>query len=223
MHKLFKNMIVTFCVAFIFTSPVYSEPNNLGLLKNEVKQYHDSGLYQKELTQVIQKAQRFVVAQAKANSHRKVPQKLAIVLDIDETSLSNYNFMIQCNFGCTRKQFHEQTLKADAQTIKPMLALYKEAQLHGIHVFFISGRRQSERQATQENLNKAGFSHWAGLYLRPVHYNQKSVIPFKSHSRKLINQQGYTIIATIGDQYSDLKGGYAEQGFKLPNPYYYLP
>jgi hypothetical protein len=27
----------------------------------------------------------------------------------------------------------------------------------------------------------------------------------------------------LGDQNSDLTGGYAERGFKLPNPYYYLP
>jgi len=35
--------------------------------------------------------------------------------------------------------------------------------------------------------------------------------------------QGYDILLTIGDQYSDLKGGYADKGFKLPNPMYYLP
>ena len=36
-------------------------------------------------------------------------------------------------------------------------------------------------------------------------------------------EQGYTILLTIGDQESDLAGGFAERGFKLPNPVYFLP
>jgi hypothetical protein len=28
------------------------------------------------------------------------------------------------------------------------------------------------------------------------------------------------IIANLGDQFSDLAGGYAERTFKLPNPFY---
>ena len=36
-------------------------------------------------------------------------------------------------------------------------------------------------------------------------------------------QQGYTILLSLGDQESDLTGGYAERTFKLPNPVYYLP
>jgi len=27
----------------------------------------------------------------------------------------------------------------------------------------------------------------------------------------------------VGDQFSDLKGGFADKGFKLPDPYYYIP
>ena len=38
-----------------------------------------------------------------------------------------------------------------------------------------------------------------------------------------IAEQGYTVILSMGDQLSDLEGGYAERTFKLPNPVYYLP
>ena len=38
-----------------------------------------------------------------------------------------------------------------------------------------------------------------------------------------IAERGYTIIFSMGDQDSDLAGGYAERTFKLPNPVYYLP
>lgn len=51
----------------------------------------------------------------------------------------------------------------------------------------------------------------------------KSVIPYKSSTRKMIQEKGYTIVVNIGDQFSDLAGGYAERVFKLPNPYYFIP
>ena len=40
---------------------------------------------------------------------------------------------------------------------------------------------------------------------------------------KEVAEQGYTIILSMGDQNSDLLGGYAEKTFKLPNPVYFLP
>jgi hypothetical protein len=30
-------------------------------------------------------------------------------------------------------------------------------------------------------------------------------------------------VADFGDQYSDLKGGFADETYKIPNPMYYLP
>ena len=33
----------------------------------------------------------------------------------------------------------------------------------------------------------------------------------------------YDVVANLGDQYSDLIGGYADRAVKLPNPTYYLP
>jgi hypothetical protein len=35
--------------------------------------------------------------------------------------------------------------------------------------------------------------------------------------------QGYRIVASVGDQYSDLAGGHEAAAFKLPNPFYFLP
>ena len=46
---------------------------------------------------------------------------------------------------------------------------------------------------------------------------------FKAPERRKLAEQGYTIILNMGDQESDLRGGYAEKTFKLPNPVYFLP
>lgn len=224
-HILNKSSLINLVLAFltVFSTFSFSEPPNLSLIKNEVKNYHDSGLYEKELIQVINKAQKYIAHEVLLNQQEKHPQKLAIVLDVDETSLSNYNYMVRRDFTGTHAQFHQDHMAASTPKIGPMLSLYKNALKHGIDVFFVTGRSESERQATEKNLNKAGYNNWSGLYLRPGDYKSPSIIPFKSHARELISQKGYMIIATIGDQYSDIKGGYAKKGFKLPNPYYYLP
>jgi acid phosphatase len=214
---------LVFCSTLSITATTYAEPPNLTCVKNELKQYHDSGRYEKDLAQVIAKAQHFINQQARMNEKRKNPKKLAVILDIDETSLSNYKYMIKRDFTGTKAQFHQDVMAASSPVIKPTLSLYNDAIQRGVNVFFITGRRKPETNATVKNLHRAGYHKWAGLYLRPSDYEQKSIIPFKSRTRELITQQGYTIIATIGDQYSDIKGGYAEKGYKLPNPYYYLP
>lgn len=50
-----------------------------------------------------------------------------------------------------------------------------------------------------------------------------TTIHYKSATRAHIESLGYDIVASFGDQYSDLIGGYADRTFKLPNPNYYLP
>lgn len=222
--KLRLNLLLQ--VLFIFTlasQPAFPEPANLSLVKQEVKNYYDSGLYHQELEKKILEAQQYIEHQALENQQSKHPKKLAIVLDIDETSLSNYNKMVQRDFIGNREQIHKEILAADSPVIKPMLVLYKNAQKHGVKVFFVTGRVETEREATQKNLLSAGYSQWSGLFLRPDKYQNASIIPFKSEARANIEKKGYTIVATIGDQLSDINGGYAEKGFKLPNPFYYLP
>jgi predicted secreted acid phosphatase len=48
-------------------------------------------------------------------------------------------------------------------------------------------------------------------------------IQYKSGTRAYIQSLGYHIVANFGDQFSDLKGGFAKKTFKMPNPNYYLP
>jgi len=48
-------------------------------------------------------------------------------------------------------------------------------------------------------------------------------IQYKSGTRAYIESKGYDIVADIGDQFSDLLGGFSDKTFKMPNPNYYLP
>ena len=50
-----------------------------------------------------------------------------------------------------------------------------------------------------------------------------TTIHYKSATRAHIESLGYEIVASFGDQLSDLTGGHADRTFKLPNPNYFLP
>ncbi len=197
------------------------EPTNLATLRLNVKQYYHSGSYLNDAKAVVAKARKFINFQVKRLQNKR--HKIAIVLDIDETSLSNYSKMEARDFVADAEAIHREILAGDSPAIEPMLSLYKEAQRQGVAIFFVTGRTESEKLATIKNLKEAGYNKWSGLYMRPEKYSLNSIIPFKAQARRDITNLGYTIIASIGDQESDIKGGYALKGFKLPNPYYYIP
>lgn len=209
-------------IFFLFSTFSLAEPPNLTLIKQELITYHDSGEYQKDLMDKVEQARHFIAEHTHDHLGLGQAKKLAIVLDIDETILSNYDLMAAHEFTTTQEQRHEYTMLAHTPAIQPMLELYQEALEKNIAVFFITGRPESEREATTQNLKFVGFKQWSKLFLRPAHYTQKSIVPFKSGARETIAKLGYTIIVTIGDQMSDLLGNHAGKTFKLPNPYYHI-
>ena len=178
--SMFINTFSAFICAILINTTTFAEPTNLSLLKERVKIYHDSGAYLKELTEVITRAQAFIINRVEMNTHTGHPEKLAIVLDIDETSLSNYSNIVSREFTANREQLHQEILAANAPAIKPTLSFYNDALKNGITVFFVTGRKESERFATNKNLKYAGFHDWAGLYLKPENYQKPSIAPFKS-------------------------------------------
>ena len=217
------HILFSITCAFVIQSKTYAEPANLSQLKTVIKSYHDSGDYQKELSQAITPAKRFIIQRAELNAKSAKPEKLAIVLDIDETSVTNYDTIIARDFSDDKQKIHKAWTEGNAPVIKPMLSLYNTALKEHVAVFFVTGRSEIFRKATNKNLKLAGYQQWAGLYLKPNDYKQSSIVPFKTQTRAAITQQGYTVIASLGDQNSDLVGGYAEKTFKLPNPYYFVP
>lgn len=197
------------------------EPTNLAACKKNIQRYHDSGQYEKDFNKVIYDAIRYLKISLARTAHSK--KKPAIVLDIDETSLSNYPSLIHLSFGGTFKQIQQQEQLAIDPVFKSTLRLYQYAKAHHIAVFFVTGRFENNRKSTAENLEKAGYKSWDGLFLRPLQDKSKTVSVYKSATRKHISEQGYNIILNLGDQKSDLVGGYANKSFKLPNPYYFIP
>ena len=218
--KFFYNLVFCLFGLCIFQTPSLAEPHNLSELKSRLIRYHDSGKYLREIAEVAAQAKTYINQAVHINTQQSHPNKLAIVLDIDETSLSNFANMKQNDFANNPDQIKTQLLAANEPAIQPILDLYTQALQKNIAIFFITGRDLSLAEATAKNLRAAGYTKWTGLEFRP---QKLASSVYKTAIREKITRQGYTIIASIGDQKSDLVGGYAKRTFKLPNPYYYIP
>jgi acid phosphatase len=198
---------------------------NLDVLKNQLKEYHDCtckcGCYTHDIDT---QADRAIVFLRRRAAHHNPQEKLAMVFDIDETTLSNYPEMLGAGFAYERKSFDAWVQSAKAPAIPGSLRLFKEAQQLGVSVFFITGRHEDEREATERNLREQGFENWKELTLRPESGGPATTIGYKSAERGKIAAQGYKIVLNVGDQWSDLRGKpEAEFSVKYPDPYYFLP
>ncbi|MBX3167952.1 MAG: HAD family acid phosphatase [Candidatus Eremiobacteraeota bacterium] len=200
-----------------FLKGEYAIPN-LGVAKNLTREYCRSQLYKDEVTYVANRAKDYLEVRLQA----PVDGKPAIVFDIDETCLSNFPYMDEYDFAFQNGPWNAWIDKAIAPPLEGSLDLYKYARSKSLAVIFISGRNQMQRLQTENNLRQAGFEDWAELILKDIGSTQTTVA-FKSDNRKRLVQAGYNILVNIGDQDSDLQGGYAESTFKIPNPMYWVP
>jgi predicted secreted acid phosphatase len=184
----------------------------------QIRAYHDSGEWNRDTAKQVAKAKAFVKGWLKAHKKPR-PKKPAIVLDIDDTSLSLY----KC---AEARDFESASLCAvedDLPAIKQVRALYKYARAQKVAVFFITGRPEPLRDLSAKTLKAAGYTGKLDLTLRPTDNHDTSLVPYKSGARKKIEKRGYRILANLGDQKSDLKGGHSLKAYKLPNPMYFTP
>jgi hypothetical protein len=156
---------------------------------------------------------------------RKFGEKLALVLDIDETSLSSYCELQREDFGFIPEMFNAWVVSPEAAIAMPgTLRLFRKARAAGVAVFFLTGRPEEQRAGTERNLKAAGYTDWAGVVLRSDAEKTMETVAYKSSERAKIAAKGYRLAMSIGDQWSDLNGEpRAEVSVKLPNPFYYLP
>jgi predicted secreted acid phosphatase len=223
---------------------------NAGALTQVLTQYHDSGVYDSGIAAIDAVAVKWLSrfhdqrsaaasqhaskARTRARAAHHTPgqdrrggqkqwwkKKQAIVFDVDETVLSNYSAIVADGFVYGPKS-QAEAVDEIGVAIKPSLDLYNLARSKGIDVFFITGRPEAQRAPTEDNLKREGFTDYKQAILKPAGFTGTTVA-YKSGARKAIEDQGYDIVANVGDQYSDLAGGHADGAFKLPNPFYFLP
>jgi acid phosphatase len=173
--------------------------------------YHDSGQWARDTAEVIARARRFL------DRHVQAARRPAVVLDVDDTSLSTYRCLRRVGFDRGKAECGSSTrLPAIPQT----RALYRHARALGAVVFFVTGRRESARRSTRVNLHRRGYAGWERIVMRADGPRRRTNAEYKLRARRRIAALGYRIVVNVGDQASDLGGGGAQRGFKLPNPMY---
>ncbi len=208
--------------------PAPVQPPNIGELKADAIRYYDSGAYLTDLQLATAPALDWIVEQA---AHVTRP---AVVLDIDETALSNWEAIKANDFGrvsdgpCDSLPegpcgWRAWDLLGRSPAIPPTQRVFQAALDKGVAVFFITGRDESQREATERNLAAVGYRGYTRLLMEPVDAHFVSASDFKAPQRADIERQGFSIIANLGDQPADLEGGFAARTFLLPNPFYRIP
>jgi acid phosphatase len=206
--------------------PAVSPMENFDIARLRIADYADcvgsGGCYWTDLNAQYKRAEGALDRQL---ATRKRGEKLAVVLDIDETSMSSYCEMKREDYGFIKPMNYEWVVSPQAAVAIPgAVRLFNKAKASGVEIFFITGRPEMQREATARNLEAAGFHGWKGLFLRDNKEVSFSTIAYKSGRRKQIVAEGYRLILSVGDQWSDLNGEpKAEVSVKLPNPFYFLP
>lgn len=192
------------------------EPRNLGAAKAEVRAYEASGGYARDLAAVARRAEAWL----RERAAREAPgERLAVVFDVDETLLSNAGYFRELDFGWNDATWEAWIGSARATPIGPVGALCRLAQSLGVEVVILTARAEAGRTATEKNLAAIEGLGRHVLLMQPDG-DRRTAEVFKTEERRKLASAGLTLIANLGDQESDLRGGWSERTFKLPNPFY---
>lgn len=222
--KIIKLITEKFVPAILFTpafvliiscsSSEIFQLQNLDISKKLVENYYESGQFDTECKDVYDDA-------IKQIEKLSLPQNAAVVFDVDETVLSNYNNTKSISFGYVQDIWHNDILHADEPTIPQTKIFYNWLISKNIKIIFLTGRYQEIYEATKKNLITTGFSQYDTLIVRNADEIKMPAAKYKIQKRHELVKKGYNIIACVGDQWSDLEGDNTGIKIKLPN-YLYL-
>jgi predicted secreted acid phosphatase len=213
---------------------------NIDSVKSTIRAYYNAtsaGIANKTTSPYITEIEQIEAAALAKLPKVKPSAKKAIVFDSDDTTLWTYDMedgAMHFNFNPALQDVWVQNKLFPAT---PGMVDFVDAVVaKGYTVFGVTGRGAAQKQATIENLDDLGyqgftddrfFTKWAAGQ-QPSYVTcaaaSCTTVEFKANTRKHIeNDLGYDIALNVGDQFSDLQGGYSDSSLKLPNPTYYLP
>ena len=94
----------------------------------------------------------------RANRNRRI--RRAVIVDVDETVLDNSPYqamLVKTRRGYESKSWNDWCQKAQAAAIPGAVEFLRYAHSRRVRVFYVTNRRESEKQCTAQNLKKVGF------------------------------------------------------------------
>ena len=207
--------VILFAISFSACSTEQKYLVNLTFVKNAVIHYQENGGFHRDATKAVENA--------KKEFDKITPgEKSVVIFDVDETSLANYPFDKEWDFGYVQKYWDKWVDSAKAPAVPEVLDLYKYLVKRGFRIIFLTGRKDYQYYATMENLIKVGYEKFDTLIVKDRNYYGSLAVKYKSDKRTELTAKGYNIVGTVGDQWSDLKGPYHGIQVKIPDYQYYI-
>eukprot|EP01128_Nolandella_sp_AFSM9_P008950 TRINITY_DN5596_c0_g1_i1.p1 TRINITY_DN5596_c0_g1~~TRINITY_DN5596_c0_g1_i1.p1 ORF type:complete len:265 (-),score=62.91 TRINITY_DN5596_c0_g1_i1:164-934(-) len=194
-------------------------PVNLAVAKSAIKAYRSGGEYVSDMSLLTAKwMDHFVNLPALEPNSTKT-----VIFDIDDTVLSSYDEMLRIDFGYIAKLSDDYQRGANMTAIPQTKHLYEKLIKLGYQVVYITGRKDFMRPFTITNLEREGLSTYTELYLRSEEWYHATAQEFKTHIRTmLVQEKGYDIVGSMGDQWSDISGAYTGYQMKVINHCYFI-
>lgn len=204
-----------FILIFFVACSSAPELINLDQSKALVQDYYESGRFVAEMVKIVNDAIDQI-------SSQELNENSTVVLDIDETVLSNYNHTKEIGFGFRIDIWNEWLKQGNAQVVPQMKRFYDYLISRNIKIVFLTGRYEETRESTIKNLVAQGFTKFDTLITRSHSEERLPAAKFKEEKRIKLTENGYEIIMCVGDQMSDLNGKHTGYKVKLPNYLYKL-
>lgn len=218
--------------------PPGSGPGHRG--EEAIRRYFVSGAYERDVKRVIEHVERLIAVRTRERAAQRTfphaqqrrPRPMAIVWDIDETLLSTIEH-VRSRF----MRLHGESVGAAGPPpdrrhrahpvdeyfppIPGMVELYNATLSMGVRGILLTGRYDGReaRALAEDNLRWAGVRTWDRLIMRGPDERKMNASEYKLHRRAAL-AEGYDILASVGDQPSDMSGSHC--GFKvlMPNSAY---
>lgn len=209
--------------------PIDESTYNVGpYMAPQVEAYYTGKAIQQDRADVALAAWRWVRDWVRANCG-STPEavracRATVVFDVDETLLNSYTYSVaqdpQFTFNPTT--WNEYVAACDYAGIPQTRDLYNRFIKLGVYVALVSAGSKDNKPFMVKCLREHGIAGWDRYIMRGEASDDLSDAEWKALKRKGLVQKGHRIVASVGDQVSDMSYGHLLHGFLMPNTMYYL-
>ena len=190
----------------------------------QVSWYYESTALPRDQSQVVAAARSWVQRRVRRGCDGTTPADLrrcrvAVVFDLDDTLLSTWPYEKAQDppLSFTVSTWNAFVQACGYEPIPPSIDLLNDLRRQGVYVAIISGGSVADSPYSKACLRTNGVQGWDQATFRAPSAEGMTAAQYKVRVRMALEKKGYAIIASIGDQVSDMSWGHLERGFLLPN------
>lgn len=198
----------------LFSAESNCTAKDVSYSKEYLARYYESGQFEFECQSVVDNAIEYLQSNGKTLSAKKT-----VIFDIEDTVLLSFKYCQSINFckHCYDLNYDSWVCNANWPTIQPIKEFYDFLIINDYKIIFLSDRLEDKTDHTLQNLSALGYSQFEQLILKPSSMKDMPSYQYKSFMRRKLADQGYLIVACVGDQDGDFEDGSFGYKIKIPN------